>query len=99
MCFNFTILTECLIEGIATGTVVYVVFFEIIPKAKTVGGTGKQHMMAMVLGFCIFLPSLYFRKIHISVSYFILNLIISDSVHEENHQDAPVCKNITNVFD
>ena len=28
--------------GIATGTIVYVVFFEIIPKAKTVGGTGKQ---------------------------------------------------------
>lgn len=71
-----------ILQGIATGTVVYVVFFEIIPKAKTVGGTGKQHMMAMVLGFCIFLPSLYFH-----------------SVHEENHQDAPVCKNITNVFD
>ena len=48
--------------GIATATIVYVVFFEIIPKAKTVGGTGKQHILAMVLGFAIFLPSLYFRK-------------------------------------
>jgi len=71
-----------ILQGIACGTVVYVVFFEIIPKAKTVGGTGKQHMMAMVLGFCIFLPPLYFH-----------------SVHEENHNDAPVCKNITAVFD
>ena len=93
------ILTECLIVGIATGTVVYVVFFEIIPKAKTVGGTGKQHMLAMILGFCIFLPSLYFRNIGISPQYFVtLNSIISDSVHEENHEDVPVCRNLTNTF-
>ena len=38
-------------------------FFEIIPKAKAVGGTGKQHILAMILGFAIFLPSLYFRKL------------------------------------
>jgi len=69
-----------ILQGIATGTVVYVVFFEIIPKAKTVGGTGKQHMLAMILGFCIFLPSLYFH-----------------SVHEENHEDVPVCRNLTNI--
>ena len=83
------------VPGIATGTIVYVVFFEIIPKAKMVGGTGKQvicrrrvdndvtpiqepalhqilkrshiishlqHIIAMVLGFAIFLPSLYFRE-------------------------------------
>ena len=50
-----------LILGVATGTVLYVVFFEIIPKGKTVGGTGKQHIAAMILGFAIFLPSLYFR--------------------------------------
>lgn len=52
------------LQGIATGTIVYVVFFEIIPKAKTVGGTGKQHIIAMVLGFAIFLPSLYFHHEH-----------------------------------
>ena len=40
----------------------YVVFFEIIPKGKTVGGTGKQHISAMILGFAVFLPSLYLRK-------------------------------------
>ena len=50
------------ILGIATGTILYVVFFEIIPKAKSVGGTGKQHIIAMVIGFAVFLPSLYFRK-------------------------------------
>jgi len=53
-----------ILQGIATGTVVYVVFFEIIPKAKSVGGTGKQHILAMVIGFCIFLPSLYFHSEH-----------------------------------
>merc|ERR1711874_176686 len=53
-----------ILQGIATGTIVYVVFFEIIPKAKTVGGTGKQHIIAMVLGFAIFLPSLYFHHEH-----------------------------------
>lgn len=50
-----------ILQGVATGTIVYVVFFEIIPKAKTVGGTGKQHILAMILGFAIFLPSLYFH--------------------------------------
>lgn len=53
-----------ILQGIATGTIVYVVFFEIIPKAKTVGGTGKQHILAMILGFAIFLPSLYFHQDH-----------------------------------
>jgi len=53
-----------ILQGIATGTIVYVVFFEIVPKAKTVGGTGKQHILAMVLGFAIFLPSLYFHHEH-----------------------------------
>ena len=51
-----------ILQGIATGTVLYVVFFEIIPKGKEVGGTGKQHILAMILGFAIFLPSLYFRE-------------------------------------
>ena len=50
--------------GIATGTVLYVVFFEIIPKGKIVGGTGKQHIAAMILGFAVFLPSLYFHEDH-----------------------------------
>jgi len=53
-----------ILQGVATGTVLYVVFFEIIPKGKTVGGTGKQHIAAMILGFAIFLPSLYFHEDH-----------------------------------
>jgi zinc transporter ZupT len=52
----------CLFIGLATGTILYVIFFEIFPKAKQVGGTGTQHILAMVLGFAIFIPSLYFRK-------------------------------------
>merc|ERR1711874_324131 len=53
-----------ILQGIATGTIVYVVFFEIIPKGKEVGGTGFQHVLSMVLGFAIFLPSLYFHGAH-----------------------------------
>jgi len=51
------------LQGIATGTIIYVVFFEILPKAKAVGGTGTQHILAMVLGFGIFIPSIYFHTI------------------------------------
>ena len=50
------------IPAIATGTVIYVIFFEIFPKAKEIGGTGFQHVISMIAGFAIFLPSLLFRK-------------------------------------
>ena len=50
------------LSAIATGTVVYVVFFEIFPKGKEVGGTGFQHVFAMAVGFAVFLPSLLFRE-------------------------------------
>ena len=30
------------IPAIATGTVIYVIFFEIFPKAKEIGGTGGK---------------------------------------------------------
>lgn len=53
-----------ILQGIATGTIVYVVFFEIFPKGKQVGGTGFQHVVSMILGFAIFLPSLYFHGAH-----------------------------------
>jgi len=52
-----------LLQGIATGTVIYVVFFEIFPKAKSLGGTGFQHVISMMIGFALFLPSLYFHGI------------------------------------
>lgn len=44
------------------GIVLYVVFFEIFPKAKEIGGTGFQHVIAMMVGFGAFLPSLLFRN-------------------------------------
>ena len=68
------ILTECFdqdsvnqvavqsIQAIATGTVIYVVFFEVFPKGKEIGGTGFQHVIAMTLGFLAFLPTLLMRK-------------------------------------
>ena len=68
------ILTECFdqdsvnqvavqsIQAIATGTVIYVVFFEVFPKGKEIGGTGFQHVLAMTLGFLAFLPTLLMRK-------------------------------------
>ena len=69
------ILTECFdqnsvnqvavqsIQAIATGTVIYVVFFEVFPKGKEIGGTGFQHVIAMTLGFLAFLPTLLMRKL------------------------------------
>ncbi|XP_023329406.1 zinc transporter ZIP1 [Eurytemora carolleeae] len=57
-----------IMQGVATGTVIYVVFMEILPKAKSIGGTGFQHVTSMILGFAIFLPSLYFRKINEELS-------------------------------
>eukprot|EP00091_Calanus_sinicus_P015433 TRINITY_DN33687_c0_g1_i1.p1 TRINITY_DN33687_c0_g1~~TRINITY_DN33687_c0_g1_i1.p1 ORF type:complete len:193 (-),score=13.50 TRINITY_DN33687_c0_g1_i1:22-525(-) len=51
-----------ILQGIATGTIIYVIFFEIFPKAKQVGGTGTQHILATMLGFLIFIPSLYLHS-------------------------------------
>ena len=62
-------------EAIATGTVIYVIFFEIFPKAKDIGGTGFQHVISMLVGFAIFLPSLLLRKYYILkciLTYFLL---------------------------
>ncbi|TRY70500.1 hypothetical protein TCAL_02363 [Tigriopus californicus] len=49
-------------QGVAIGTVIYVVFFEIFPKAKDIGGSGFQHVGAMMLGFLAFMPSISLRK-------------------------------------
>jgi len=51
-----------ILQGVATGTVVYVIFMEIFPKAKSIGGTGLQHITAMIVGFAVFLPSLYWHN-------------------------------------
>ena len=40
----------------------FVLFFEIFPKAVEMGGTGFQHIIAMIIGFATFLPSLLMRK-------------------------------------
>ena len=50
------------IQAIATGTIIYVVFFEVFPKGKEIGGTGFQHVIAMTAGFLCFLPTLLVRK-------------------------------------
>ena len=50
------------IMALASGTILYVVFFEILPKAKEIGATGFQQVLAMVVGFGVFLPTLLLRK-------------------------------------
>jgi hypothetical protein len=50
------------IAGVATGTIVYVVFFEIFPKARQFAGAGLGRAFAMMLGFLTFFPSLLFRE-------------------------------------
>ena len=49
-----------ILQALATGTVIYVIFFEIFPKAKEIGGTGFQHVISMIIGFAVFLPTLAF---------------------------------------
>ena len=57
------------IMALATGTILYVVFFEILPKAKDIGSTGFQQVLAMVAGFGVFLPTLLLRKF--LIGYFV----------------------------
>ena len=48
-----------ILQGIATGTVIYVIFIEIFPKAKEMAGQhGFKHILSMTCGFAVFLPSL-----------------------------------------
>ena len=53
-----------ILQALATGTVIYVIFFEIFPKAKEIGGTGSQHVISMITGFAVFLPALAFHADH-----------------------------------
>ena len=92
-----------LFEGIATGTIIYVVFFEIFPKAKTVGGTGTQHILAMVLGFVIFIPSLYFRKHVAKIDRFTYFCFLDEMTEEESpkcpdSKDLEYCWSMLNIW-
>lgn len=52
-----------ILQGVATGTIIYVIFFEIFPKAREIGGFhGFKHILSMMGGFLIFLPSLLFHS-------------------------------------
>ena len=53
-----------ILQALATGTVIYVIFFEIFPKAKEIGGTGFQHVISSIIGFAVFLPTLAFHAAH-----------------------------------
>ena len=44
--------------ALAAGTILYVVFFEIVPRAKEVGATGIEQVTAMTAGFAVFLPTM-----------------------------------------
>merc|ERR1712038_1755230 len=51
-------------QAFATGTILYVVFFEVFPKGRQIGGTGIQHAIAMTLGILVFLPTLLLHEKH-----------------------------------
>ncbi len=76
--------------GIATGTIVYVVFFEIFPKAREIGGSGFRSVLAMALGFGAFLPSLLFRK-HLHERpphcYYLVGTSVDSSSFPDSHED------------
>lgn len=52
------------IQAFATGTILYVVFFEVFPKGRQIGGTGFQHAIAMTVGILVFLPTLLLHEGH-----------------------------------
>ena len=49
--------------ALAAGTILYVVFFEIVPRAKDVGATGIEQVTAMTAGFAVFLPTMLIREL------------------------------------
>ena len=62
MCISYTTPLFFVKIAVATGTVIYVVFFEIFPKAKQIGGTGFQHVFSIIVGYLAFFPSIFIRK-------------------------------------
>ena len=50
------------VMALAAGTILYVVFFEIVPRAKEVGATGVEQVAAMTAGFAVFLPTMLIRE-------------------------------------
>ena len=79
------------IMALATGTILYVVFFEILPKAKEIGATGFQQVLAMVVGFGVFLPTLLLRK-------FPHNSILTMVLCKVNGYDVTFLKNRMNLL-
>jgi len=52
------------VMALAAGTILYVVFFEIVPRAKEVGATGVEQVVAMTAGFAVFLPTMLLHEPH-----------------------------------
>ena len=62
--------------ALAAGTILYVVFFEIVPRAKEVGATGVEQVAAMTAGFAVFLPTMLLRECNHSVQALNANSIL-----------------------
>ena len=52
-----------MVQGLAAGVILYVVFTELLPKARLLGGGGGGvlQVAAMLGGFILFLPVIYLR--------------------------------------
>ncbi len=61
------------LQGLAIGVIIYVVFFEVFPKARKIGEVAKIdgmfNVLAMISGFILFIPSLILRKSNFVSSY------------------------------
>ena len=51
------------VQGLAAGVILYVVFTELLPKARLLGGGGVLQVAAMLGGFILFLPVIYLREL------------------------------------
>ena len=54
-----------MVQGLAAGVILYVVFTELLPKARLLGGGGggALQVAAMLGGFLLFLPVIYLREL------------------------------------
>ena len=48
-------LVPALLQGLATGTLLYVVFFEILERQRACGHSGLRQYIAVLLGFLVML--------------------------------------------
>ena len=78
-----------MVQGLAAGVILYVVFTELLPKARLLGGGGALQVAAMLGGFLLFLPVIYLRELSPASNTSSLTLASPDSSIEQADSALP----------